>query len=102
MNRILFLALVASAAVAGTMSARLGQVDPPVNLQAATPGTQQVGNTNISGKMIVGSLSVFLHVRGALCMIWKLEPPRGSTIVGFFLNYLLALIMVLCTAVLLL
>ena len=54
------------------------------------------------GVLIIGSLSVFLHVRGALCMIWKLEPPHGSTILGFFLNYLLALIMVLCTAVLLL
>jgi membrane protein len=49
------------------------------------------------GVLIVGSLSVFLHVRGALSTIWKLTPPRGSTILGFFLNYLLALIMVLCT-----
>ncbi len=54
------------------------------------------------GVLIVGSLSVFLHVRGALCTIWKLTPPSGSTILDFFLNYLLALIMVVCTGVLLL
>ena len=52
--------------------------------------------------LIAGSLSVFLHVRGALCTIWKLTPPSGSTILDFFLNYLLALIMVLCTGALLL
>lgn len=54
------------------------------------------------GVLVIGSLSVFLQVRGALCGIWKLPLPRGSTILGFFLNYLLALIMVLCTGALLL
>ncbi|HWY86155.1 MAG TPA: YihY/virulence factor BrkB family protein [Gemmataceae bacterium] len=54
------------------------------------------------GVLIIGSLSVFLHVRGALCTIWKLEPPRGNTILGILLNYFLALVMVVCTGVLLL
>src|SRR5207302_1808621 len=54
------------------------------------------------GVLIIGSLSVFLHVRGALSTIWKLEPPRGNTILGALLDYFLALVMVLCTGILLL
>jgi membrane protein len=54
------------------------------------------------GVLVVGALSVFLHVRGALCTIWKLEPPQGNTILGVVMDYLLALAMVLCTGVLLL
>src|SRR4029077_9778640 len=54
------------------------------------------------GVLIIGSLSVFLHVRGALCTIWKLEAPQGNTILGILLNYFLALVMVVCTGILLL
>lgn len=57
MLRVLFFALVATAAAAGTLSARIGMVDPPVDLQTATPGTQQVGNTNVSGTMLAGTVS---------------------------------------------
>src|SRR5262249_42452557 len=52
--------------------------------------------------VLIGSLGVFLHVRSTLCMIWKLDPPRGSTLLGILLDYLLAILMVLVTGVLLL
>lgn len=54
------------------------------------------------GFMVLAALGAFLHVRGALCTIWKLEPPHGNSILGVLLDYLLALIMVVCTGVLLL
>jgi membrane protein len=54
------------------------------------------------GVLVIGALGVFLHVRGALRTIWKLEPPQGNTVLGILLDYLLALAMVLCTGVLLL
>ena len=31
--------------------------DPPVNLQASTPGTQQTGHVNVSGTIIGGAFS---------------------------------------------
>jgi membrane protein len=52
--------------------------------------------------LIVGALSTFLHARGALCTIWKLEAPGGNTILGIVLDYFLALVMVFCSGVLLL
>ncbi len=52
--------------------------------------------------LTIGALGVFLHLRGSLCTIWKLEPPRGSTILGILLDYLLALIMVVSLGILLL
>lgn len=52
--------------------------------------------------LVVGALSMFLHVRGALCTIWKLDPPRGSSILGFLWDYALALFMVFTCGVLLL
>src|SRR5262249_19154311 len=50
----------------------------------------------------LGALGLFLNLRNALSTIWKLEPPRGNTILGILLDYLLAIIMVLFTGVLLL
>jgi len=29
--------------------------------------------------MVIGALGVFLHVRGALCTIWKLEAAARGT-----------------------
>lgn len=52
--------------------------------------------------LLIGALGMFLHVRGALCTIWKLDPPRGSTVLGFFWNYALALVMVFFCGILLL
>ena len=84
MNRVLFLALVASAALAGTMSARLGLVDPPVNLQAVTPGVQQVGNTNISGKAIAGSISASNSSPTAQVIVGNATSTTGANYAGLF------------------
>jgi membrane protein len=52
--------------------------------------------------LVVASLSLFLNLRSSLCKIWKLEPPRGSTVLGVLLDYFLALVMVFVSGVLLL
>ena len=52
--------------------------------------------------LVVGAVSAFLHVRSALCTIWKLEAPTGNTYLGILLDYALALLMVLITGGLLL
>ncbi len=54
------------------------------------------------GALMFGALGVFLHLRRGFCTIWKLDPPRGNTFLGLLLNYLLAIIMVLCVGLLLL
>jgi membrane protein len=52
--------------------------------------------------LVVAALGAFLHVRTALCMIWKLEPPHGNSWLGILMDYGLALLMVFLIAVLLL
>ena len=52
--------------------------------------------------MFVTALGAFVYVRGALCQIWKLEPPHGNTWLGMIFDYLLAVVMVFITATLLL
>jgi membrane protein len=52
--------------------------------------------------LLAGSLGIFLHIRSSLCRIWRLEPPRGSSILGVLLNYGLAILMILVTGLLLL
>jgi membrane protein len=52
--------------------------------------------------IVIGALSVFLHVRGALCTIWKLEPPHGNTLLAVLVDYFLAFVMVIVTGILLL
>jgi membrane protein len=52
--------------------------------------------------LVVASLGAFLHLRGALSTIWKLDPPRGNSWLGVLWDYALSLIMVFLTAVLLL
>jgi membrane protein len=49
-----------------------------------------------------GAVGAFLHLRTSLCLIWKLEPPHTNTILATLLDYAAALLMVLCTGVLLL
>ncbi|MBI3411304.1 MAG: YihY/virulence factor BrkB family protein [Planctomycetes bacterium] len=44
--------------------------------------------------LLAGALGIFLHLRGALCSIWKLDPPHSSTWLRLLLDHLLALIMV--------
>lgn len=52
--------------------------------------------------LMVGALGAFLHVRGALCTIWKLEPPSGNSWLGMGWDYVLSLVMVFSTATMLL
>jgi membrane protein len=52
--------------------------------------------------LLAGALGAFLHVRGALCAIWKLEPPRGNSMLGVLWDYFLAIVMVFITATMLL
>ncbi len=52
--------------------------------------------------LFIGALGAFLHVRGALCTIWKLEPPGGNSWLGMAWDYALSLIMVFGTATMLL
>ena len=52
--------------------------------------------------LIAAALGAFLHLRAALCTIWKLDPPKGNTFLGFFWNYVLSLFMVFITAAMLL
>ncbi len=48
--------------------------------------------------LLIGALGAFLHIRGALCTIWKLDPPKGNTWLGFLWDYTLSLMMVFATA----
>ena len=52
--------------------------------------------------LLVAALGAFLHVRGALCTIWKLEPPKGNSWLGMLWDYALSLLMVCITAIMLL
>jgi len=51
--------------------------------------------------LVLGALSIFLHVRRCLCVIWRLDSPGSQRVLAALLNYLLAIIMVLCVGVLL-
>lgn len=52
--------------------------------------------------LVIGALGMFLHVRGSLCTIWKLDPPLGNSALGVLWDYTLALIMVFFCGILLL
>ncbi len=52
--------------------------------------------------MVVGALSLFLHLRHCLSIIWRLEPPVRSSFLMTVVNYLLAILAVLLVGVLLL
>jgi membrane protein len=52
--------------------------------------------------IVLGALGAFLHLRSALCRIWHLEPSGGGGILATILNYVLAIVMVLCCGGLLL
>lgn len=45
--------------------------------------------------LIAGALGLFLHLRGALCTIWKLESPHANTWLSLLVDHVLALVMVL-------
>ena len=52
--------------------------------------------------LLLGALSVFLHFRRCLCVIWRLDSPERKGVFEALLGYLLAIIMVLCVGILLL
>jgi membrane protein len=68
---------------------------------AAEPRAGTFASSLGIGLLVIGALSMFLHVRDALRTIWKLEPPRGHSLLGVLMNYVLALSMVLVCGVLL-
>jgi membrane protein len=52
--------------------------------------------------LVLGALSVFLHIRRCLCVIWRLEKDSRKGVIETLLSYLLAVVMVLAVGVLLL
>lgn len=52
--------------------------------------------------LVLTALGMFLHIRSTLCLIWNLEPPKGSSLLGIVLDYVLSLVMVFMCGVLLL
>lgn len=79
MNRFLLYAIVASAGVATTVL-----IDPPVNLQASSPGTQQVGHVNVSGKVLAGSLQATDPGSSAQVVKGDATASGGATYGGLF------------------
>jgi membrane protein len=69
---------------------------------AAKPSDTTWGPVFSFALMFIMALGAFVYVRGALCQIWKLDPPRGNSWLGMVFDYLLAMVMVFMTAVLLL
>lgn len=69
---------------------------------AAQPRSGQVAPWVSLAVLILSALGMFLHLRGALCTIWKLEPPRGNSMLGILLDYALALAMIIFCGILLL
>lgn len=93
MNRAALLAFTATA-LAG-VTAKFGFVDPPVNLQASSPGVQQVGSINVSGKILSGSMSASNASAGAQVIVgdatgggfnfgglFKSSSPNGTGVRG--------------------
>jgi membrane protein len=70
--------------------------------QAAEPRDTQWTPSLSLVILLVAALGALLHVRSALCMIWKLDPPHGNGWLGMLWDYGLSLIMVLLISVLLL
>src|SRR4029077_10236914 len=66
---------------------------PTAGLWATVAGVATLG---------LGALGSFLHLRNALCRIWRLEPPGGGGILATLLDYAIAIFMVLCCGGLLL
>jgi len=69
---------------------------------AARPGGTTLATVLGIGFLLLGALGLFLHLRRCLCIIWELEPPKGSSLLMTLLNYGLAILAVLCVGLLLL
>ena len=77
MNKLIILGLAATFGVAN-MAVKMMAADPPVNLQATSPGTAQSGHLNITGTATVGLLKSQGTVFGAS------TAPTGFAYGGFF------------------
>lgn len=84
MNRTLSLSLLATAAVAGHVSARLGLANPPVELQPASPGTAQTGHINVSGKVLAGNINAVNSSAGAQVIVGSATAGSGLGYGGLF------------------
>jgi hypothetical protein len=82
MTRTMLWALTASTAVAGT-TYLYGQ-GTPVELQPTTPGTKQVGNANISGRIIAGSILAENSTPTAQVIVGNATSTSGANFGGFF------------------
>ena len=51
--------------------------------------------------LLLGALSVFLHLRRCLCVIWRLDLTERRGSIATLINYLLAIAMVICVGILL-
>ena len=69
---------------------------------AARPAGGGVAAALGGAALLLGALGVFLHLRRCLSVIWRLDLPERTGVIKTLLNYLLAIIMVLCVGVLLL
>jgi membrane protein len=90
------------AQLSSTMNAQAAHFVQDVLQQLNRP---RVGllSTVIGGvTLLFGALGAFLHLRGALCRIWKLSPSSSATWLAMLVDYLLALSMVLSSVVLML
>lgn len=83
MTRTMLFALAATTTVAGGMSMFFGQ-GTPVNLQPSTPGTQQLGHANVSGRIIAGSVHVTDPSPAGQAIIGNATSTTGATFGGFF------------------
>jgi membrane protein len=113
---LLLIAVHISGAVFGEDAARgevskylntLGGKEVAENVEGMIQHAAKPHDTNwtpsVSVLFLIGAaLGAFLHIRGALCTIWKLEPPKGSTWLGMLWDYVLSLMMVCITATMLL
>lgn len=95
---------VARDTVVGQLKSMFGRESAEVIENLIKHSTQPSGAAPLVslGLLIIGAVGIFLHVRSALCTIWKLTPPRGNTLLGILLDYFLALVMVVGTGALLL
>lgn len=69
---------------------------------ATKPVRGRLAATLGGGALLLGALSVFLHFRRCLCVIWRLDSTGGTGAIKTLFNYLLAILMVLCVGILLL
>lgn len=84
MNRWTVLALAGVTAAFGNYAAMQPYADPPVNLQAVSPGVQQVGNINLSGVILSKSLVSTNSTSTGRAVSGVASSPTGVTYGGYF------------------